>query len=96
LLRIHPHPGPPRLRGREVCVANLMGSDLESQSAQTKAGDVLVFLGGETAHANTPHDRARLSVQNDEPALHRRQVRSAHLGDRTALALQTTAYASVS
>jgi hypothetical protein len=61
---------------------------LESQGAQTKAGDVLVFLGGQTTHTNTPHDRARLGVQNDEPALHRRQVRVSHLGDRTALALQ--------
>src|SRR5262245_57681732 len=61
---------------------------LESQGAQTKAGNVLVLLGGQATHANTPHDRARLGVQNDKPALHRRQIRISHLGDRTALAPQ--------
>jgi hypothetical protein len=35
---------------------------LESQGAQTKAGNVFVFLGGQATHANTPHDRARLGV----------------------------------
>jgi hypothetical protein len=84
---LHPHPGPPPSQGEGSLCANLMEPDLESQSAQTKAGDVLVFLGGEATHANTSHDRARLGVQNDEPALHRRQVRISHLGDRTALAL---------
>src|SRR5262247_2291991 len=63
-------------------------SPLEPQGAQTKAGNVLVFLGGEATHANSSHDRARLGMQHDEPALHRRQVWISHLGDRTALALQ--------
>src|SRR5262252_1852324 len=61
---------------------------LESQCAQTQAGNVLVFLGGQATHADPSHDRARLGMQYDEPALYRRQIRISHLGDRTALALQ--------
>ena len=35
---------------------------LEPEGAQTNAGNVLVFLGGQAAHANTTHDRARLGM----------------------------------
>src|SRR6266852_5390245 len=61
---------------------------LESQGPQTKAGNVLVFLGCQATHANATHDHARLSMQDYQSSLDRRQVRIPHLGYCTALALQ--------
>src|SRR5215471_18350936 len=65
-----------------------LSADLQPQSLQAKAGNILVFLGRQATDTNPSHDRASAGVHNDESALDGGQVRIPHFSNSTALALQ--------